>query len=45
MRDASFKSESRGTDLPGVEIAGLGLGMIVLSVVLLVWAFPRVPHR
>ena len=28
-----------------MEIAGLGLGMIVLSVVLLVWAFPRIPNR
>jgi hypothetical protein len=28
-----------------MEIAGLGLGMIALSVALLVWAFPRIPHR
>jgi hypothetical protein len=33
------------TDLVGMEIAGLGLAMIALSVVLLLWAFPRVPHR
>ena len=34
-----------GTDLYSMEIAGLGLAMIVLSVLLLVWAFPRVPNR
>jgi hypothetical protein len=34
-----------GTDLPDMEIAGLGLGMIALSVALLVWAFPRIPQR
>jgi hypothetical protein len=33
------------TDLYVMEIAGLGLGMIVLSVLLLVWAFPRLPNR
>jgi hypothetical protein len=36
---------ARGTDLFSMEIAGLGLAMIALSVILLVWAFPRVPHR
>lgn len=34
-----------GTDCCKMEIAGLGLGMIVLSVLLLVWAFPRIPNR
>jgi hypothetical protein len=33
------------TDLYVMEIAGLGLAMIVLSVLLLVWAFPRLPQR
>jgi hypothetical protein len=33
------------TDLRGMEIAGLGLGMIALSIALLVWAFPRIPQR
>ena len=35
----------QGTDPYRMEIAGLGLGMIVLSVLLLVWAFPRIPNR
>jgi hypothetical protein len=37
--------KGRETDVSGMEIAGLGLAMIVLSVLLLVWAFPRIPHR
>jgi hypothetical protein len=28
-----------------MEIAGLGLAMIAISVLLLVWAFPRLPDR
>jgi hypothetical protein len=34
-----------GTDCYGMEIAGLGVGMIVASVLLLVWAFPGLPKR
>jgi hypothetical protein len=34
-----------GTDLYCMQIAGLGLSMVALSVILLVWAFPRIPHR
>jgi len=34
-----------GTDLPEMEIAGLGIALIALSVILLVWAFPRLPNR
>jgi hypothetical protein len=30
---------------PGMEIVGLGLAMIAFSVILLVWAFPRIPQR
>jgi hypothetical protein len=33
------------TDPPGMEIVGLGIVMIALSVVLLVWAFPSLPRR
>jgi hypothetical protein len=32
-------------DLFGMEIAGVGVAMIVVSVLLLVWAFPRLPQR
>jgi hypothetical protein len=28
-----------------MEIAGLGLAMIAISVLSLVWAFPRLPER
>jgi hypothetical protein len=28
-----------------MEIAGIGIAMIALSVILLVWAFPRLPAR
>jgi hypothetical protein len=28
-----------------MEIAGVGVAMIVVSVLLLVWAFPRLPQR
>jgi hypothetical protein len=33
------------TDSPRMEIVGLGIVMIALSVVLLVWAFPSLPRR
>jgi hypothetical protein len=35
----------RVTDSQEMGIAGVGLAMIVVSVMVLVWAFPRLPHR
>jgi hypothetical protein len=40
-----LSQRASGTDCYKMEIAGLGLGMIVLSVALLVWAFPRIPNH
>jgi hypothetical protein len=34
-----------GTDCSEMEIAGLGLLMIAISILLLVWAFPKLPNR
>jgi hypothetical protein len=33
------------TDRYEMEIAGLGLAMIAISILLLVWAFPKLPNR
>jgi hypothetical protein len=34
-----------GTDSYEMQIAGLGVAMVVVSIVLLAWAFPGLPKR
>ncbi len=36
---------ARGTEYVEMEIAGLGIAMIAVSILLLVWAFPSLPAR
>lgn len=40
-----FKRYGLGPIVPQMEIAGLGIAMIAISVLLLVWAFPSLPRR
>jgi hypothetical protein len=40
-----FKTRPGEPILPEMEIAGLGIAMIAISVILLVWAFPNLPRR
>jgi hypothetical protein len=44
-RDARSSQTAPGTDCYEMEIAGLGLAMIAISILLLVWAFPKLPQR
>jgi hypothetical protein len=45
-RDASAsRSIGAATEPTHMEIAGLGLAMIAVSILLLVWAFPNLPRR
>lgn len=45
MRDTRSSQTAPGTDRYEMGIAAVGIAMIVVSVVLLVWAFPKLPDR